>query len=315
MSQQGTIRRYALIIEKIGNKQFPSFQMIKDYLFDHGFEISDRTLQRDIEQIRTEFGVEILYARGANGYYIDHEMSLNADAFLRFLEIVTTAELLVDSIRDSKESLSYISFESQGNLKGIENLKPLLFAIKNQREIRFRHESFQTGEINEYIVSPYLLKEYQNRWYILGTIGGGLELRTFGIDRIVDLEVQDSIFVPDSDLKPKQLFNHLIGLTYSLDKPQEIILSFTQLQGKYIKSLPLHGSQIVLYDTEEELRVSLFLIPNYEFRQQILKLGDTVQVIQPEKLRDEIKNILVRSLKNYDAPAELNLKESNNLKK
>jgi predicted DNA-binding transcriptional regulator YafY len=59
----------------------------------------------------------------------------------------------------------------------------------------------------------------------------------------------------------------------------------------------------------------LFLIPNYEFRQQILKLGDTVQVIQPEKLRDEIKNILVRSLKNYDAPAELNLKESNNLKK
>ena len=70
MSAQGTVRRWILIIEKITNKKNPSFRVIKDYLQEHGFEISPRTLQRDIEQVRNEFGIEIKYNRINNGYYI-----------------------------------------------------------------------------------------------------------------------------------------------------------------------------------------------------------------------------------------------------
>lgn len=94
MSKHGTIRRYTLEIEKIRRGQFPSFQEIKDYLFEHGFEIGARTIQRDIEQIRFEFGIEIKYDRDKNGYYIDYVNSLNIESFFRFLEIVNTAELL-----------------------------------------------------------------------------------------------------------------------------------------------------------------------------------------------------------------------------
>ena len=73
MSKHGTIRRYTLEIEKIKRGQYPSFQEIKDYLFNHGFEIGDRTIQRDFEQIRFEFGVEIKSTRDKNGYFIDYE--------------------------------------------------------------------------------------------------------------------------------------------------------------------------------------------------------------------------------------------------
>ncbi len=83
-----------LIIEKIGAKRYPSFKTISEYLFDHGFEISHRTIQRDIEQIRFEFGLDIVYNRSRNGYYIDTETSIDIDNFLRFLGIVNTAELL-----------------------------------------------------------------------------------------------------------------------------------------------------------------------------------------------------------------------------
>ena len=299
MSTQGSLKRYYLIIEKIRTNQHPSFRAIKEYLFDKGFEESDRTIQRDIEQIRMEFGMEITYDRQKNGYYIDWESSLNPDAFLRFLELVNTATLLIESFKDSKETLNFISFESHGQLRGIENLKQLLFAVKGYKKISFTHENYDTGKMKSYAINPYLLKEYQNRWYIVGMVEGMTETRTFGIDRIFDLKVENETFIPDPKINALELFENTIGLTYSNNKLQEIILSFTTHQGKYIKSLPLHRSQVVIVDNKNELRISLRIIPNLEFRQKILMLGRTVTVIEPQWLADEVKKSLSATLKNY----------------
>jgi len=222
MSKHGTIRRYTLEIEKIRRGQNPSFQEIKDYLFEHGFEIGDRTIQRDIEQIRFEFGIEIKYDRDKNGYYIDYENSLNIESFFRFLEIVNTAELLTESLHESKDSLKHISFDTGGGLKGIENLKPLLKAIKDNRKISFTHFNFHTEKSRKYALKPYLLKEYQNRWYVVGLIGGFNEFRTFGIDRIENLEIKTETFKPDKKLNPIEMFNKTIGLVYSENTPQTI---------------------------------------------------------------------------------------------
>lgn len=299
MSKHGTIRRYTLEIEKISRGQFPSFQEIKDYLFEHGFEIGDRTIQRDIEQIRFEFGIEIKYDRDKNGYYIDYENSLNTESFFRFLEIVNTAELLTESLLESKDSLKHISFDTGGGLKGIENLRPLLKAIKDNRKISFTHFNFHTEKSRKYTLKPYLLKEYQNRWYVVGIIGGISEFRTFGIDRIENLEIKTETFKPDKKLNPIEMFNKTIGLVYSENTVQTITLSFTPTQGKYIKTLPLHPSQKILIDDENECRISLDIIPNYELIQQILKYGATIKVIEPQWLVDEIKKILKRTIEKY----------------
>ncbi len=299
MSKHGTIRRYTLEIEKIRRGHFPSFRDIKNYLYDHGFEIGDRTIQRDIEQIRVEFGIEIKYDRHKNGYCIDYEISVNVESFFRFLEIVNTAELLTDSLHESKDALKHISFDTGGGLKGIENLKPLLKAIKDKRKISFTHFNFHTEKSRKYNVKPYLLKEYQNRWYVVGIVGGINEFRTFGVDRIENLEVKTQTFTPDNDLDPIELFNQTIGLVYSLNTVQTVVLSFTPTQGKYIKTLPLHSSQQVLIDDEKECRISLDVIPNYELTQQILKHGDKVKVLEPAWLAEEIKENLKKTLKNY----------------
>ncbi len=157
MSKHGTIKRYTLIIEKINRKQFPSFKTIKDYLFAHGFEISARTVQRDIEQIRYEFGIEIEYDRYENGYFINYDTSINIESFFRFLEIASTAELLTEGLAESKDTLKHILFEGIGNLKGIDNLKPLFQAIKNKRIITFTHLNFNTGKTKNYSLKPYFI--------------------------------------------------------------------------------------------------------------------------------------------------------------
>ena len=299
MSKHGTIRRYTLEIEKIRRGQFPSFQEIKDYLLNHGFEVSDRTLQRDIEQIRFEFGLEIVYNRDKNGYFVDYENSINIESFFRFLEIVNAAELLTESLNESKDALKHISFDTGGGLKGIENLKPLLKAIKDKRKISFTHFNFHTEKSRKYTLKPYLLKEFQNRWYVVGILGGLKEFRTFGIDRMENLEIKAETFKPDKKLNPKAMFEKTIGLTYSYNTLQKIVLSFTPTQGKYIKTLPLHTSQKILIDNDTEFRISITVIPNYELTQLILKHGDAVKVIEPQWLVDEIKGNLIRTIEKY----------------
>ena len=298
MSKQGTIRRYYLEIEKIREAKFPSFKEIKDYLHSQGFELSDRTIQRDIEQIRIEFDVEISYDRKTNSYFIDYEKSINTESFFRFLEIVNTAEILTESLYECKNSLKYISFDTGGGLKGIKNLNPLLKAIKDNRIISFNHFNFQTETIRKHTLKPYLLKEYQNRWYVIGLIDD-VDFRTFGIDRIEDLEIKSETFKRNNKLNPIELFNKTIGLVYSYNSIQNIILSFTSTQGKYIKTLPLHTSQKTLIDNETELRISIEVIPNYELTQTILKFGNTVRVVEPEWLAKEIRESLISTLSKY----------------
>ncbi len=88
-------------------------------------------------------------------------------------------------------------------------------------------------------------------------------------------------------------------MIYSTSEVQPVILSFTPHQGKYIKTQPLHHSQRVLIDNEEELRIQLNIRINYELEEQILKQGEKVTVIEPQELKELIKNRILNSLENY----------------
>lgn len=299
MSTHGTIRRYTLIIEKIGGGQYPSFKEIKTFMYDHGFEVSDRTLQRDIEQIRYEFGIEFAYNRSKNGYFIDEELSVDMDSFLRFLEIVNTAEMLTESLTDSKETLNYISFDQGGGLRGLEYLPEILKSIKDRRIIRLVHQTYYSEKPRKFKLEPYLLKEYQNRWYLIALVRGMNEFRTFAIDRIESLEVLTVTFKRDKSIDVRENFKNVVGLVYSINELEEVELSFTPFQGNYIKSLPLHHSQKIIVDNDEEFRVSLNVIPNYELTQKILMHGNNVKVIKPAWLAEEVKKTLKEALNQY----------------
>jgi predicted DNA-binding transcriptional regulator YafY len=147
-------------------------------------------------------------------------------------------------------------------------------------------------------MKPYLLKEYQNRWYIVGLIEGD-KFRIFGIDRIENIELLSDIFKHNPKLNPAKLFENIIGLTYSNDESEEVILSFTPLQGRYIQALPLHRSQQIIKETKEEVLVKLTVIPNFELKQKILMMGGSVKTIKPEWLANEIKTDLANALKQY----------------
>ena len=304
MSKYLQFRRYQFILEKLKSRPYCSFTDINETLLQHDIEINKRTLQRDLQTLRNDFMIEIPYDKKHNGYYLDFDESIaeNVDAFMHFLEIINTAELLKESLSEGSQSLKYVSFDSQGNFRGTGHLKPLLRAIRDRLWVTFNHLNYQTGKLKNYRIQPYGLREYQNRWYVVGIAEFEDELWKFGLDRITLMEVETKVFERDETLDPHAIFDHVIGVETSDDPLEQVILSFDPQQGNYVKSLKLHHSQQVLVDTEDELRIRLMVKPNFELIQNILMHGSLVRVVKPEWLVDKVKRIHSSALRRYEQP-------------
>ncbi|MBF0503207.1 MAG: WYL domain-containing protein [Candidatus Riflebacteria bacterium] len=298
MASYEILNRYSHIIEKVRGKRLPSFKDIQTHMASYDIAVSKRTIDRDIQAIRNEFGIDISYDRTRNGYFIDEESSLNNESFFRLLEIMTTADLIAESIREGKEIISCIEFDSRGCLHGLQHIRPLLAAIRKRRLVKFEHENYHSGKTWKFTVSPCFLKEYQNRFYLVGRVKGVSELWSFGLDRIKDLTVTDKACDAITG-DERKVFSQTIGLTYSAGAPEDVVLSFDPIQGKYIKSLPWHRSQKILEDNEKELLIKLRVVPNFELSQKILMLGDTVKVLAPLWFAKDIKDYLEAALNRY----------------
>jgi len=302
MSTHIISRRIQSIIQFINDSYYPSKEDIVKFLKERDFSISTRTLERDIERIRTDFGLEIVYNKVNNGYYIDEDKSVRVDSFFKFLEIVSLADIFSESLLDSNKILDYVSFDDSRYFKGVENLKNILIAISQKRKMLFIHENFELHTFKEYIITPLLLKEYENRWYIIGVPENMNEIRTFGVDRLGKIEVGKLSKIKKKDFA-RQIdnFNNIVGLNFEDGTPVKISLLVNELHIKYMRSLPLHHSQIIHpKNADNKHQVDFYLIPNYEFKTQILKMGDYAEVIFPDELRVEIKKTLQKMMKKYN---------------
>ena len=299
MSTHGTLKCYSLIINRLLRKTYPSFDELREFLHEEGFEISHRTLQRQFENVRNDFGVDIRYDNKKNGYFIDEEYSNSLHFFLRFIAIIQTADLLKESLKSSKDTLRHISFEVDGQVRGVEHLSTILLAIKDRRMLSFEHQNYQTGRKRSFTIAPLLLKEYQHRWYVIGKQDNEKLLRSFGIDRIENVQALPDIFVADPTLDPLKKFEHVIGLLGTENHPEEVELQFQASQEKYVESLPLHHSQQVISRNNESVIIRLTVAINYELVQRLLMYGDSVKILKPKHLVESLKASYQKALSLY----------------
>lgn len=299
MKTKISFNRWTLIIQKL-KKRPSSFDEIFDFLEEeseiqgYDFAVSLRTFQRDLKDIESVFGIEIKYDRSQGVYRIAEDA--NSGIKERMLEAFDTFNALQISERVS----DHIHFENRKS-KGTENLYGLLHAIKNKQLISFTYHKFWEEQSEQRTIEPYSLKEFANRWYILGYDASRKAIRSFALDRLSDLEIKKQKFIPstafDADLYYKNSFG--IISPEKGQKPEEIMISCDAFQGKYIKALPFHHSQQIIKDDENEMIIRLFLVPTYDFVQEILSKGKTIKILQPQSLIDEVKQIYQAALEQY----------------
>jgi predicted DNA-binding transcriptional regulator YafY len=291
------LRRISLLLAYLKRKPYKTKQDILDYFEDNDKGFNERTLYRLNETLARDFGIEIVFDYNNGGYFFDEENSSNPESFLSLLEILTTAELFSTNFKEKNNALSFVEFENKAAIEYIPNFKIVLDAIQQQLPITFKHNSFYHLKQEEYTLKPYFLKQYQNRWYVIGETEKGY--RTFGIDRIENIIVGTKKFKPKTE-EAKDKFSHVIGLNYKDHNIEKIQLSFHISQKLYIDSLPLHQSQKEINSkNENSFDIELLIHPNFEFRQQVLKYGSLVKVVEPKWLAEEIKEELRNSLENY----------------
>ena len=299
MKTKISFTRWTLIIQKL-KKRPSSFEEISDFLEEesdiqgYDFTVSLRTFQRDVKDIESVFGIEIKYDRSQGVYRIAEDA--NSGIKERMLEAFDTFNALQISERVS----DYIHFENRKS-KGTENLYGLLHAIKNKQLISFTYHKFWEEQSEQRTIEPYSLKEFANRWYILGYDASRKAIRSFALDRLSDLEIKKQKFIPSTDFDAELYYKNSFGIISPEEgqKPEEIIISCDAFQGKYIKALPFHHSQQIIKDDENELIIKLFLVPTYDFVQEILSKGKTIKILQPQSLIDEVKQIYQAALSQY----------------
>jgi hypothetical protein len=260
-------------------------------------KISERTFLRLVKTLSEDYGIIIKFDFTNRGYYLDEEKSANIESFLSHIEILATAELLSASFNEKNNALSFVEFENKATLIAVPNFKIALEAIQQNLPLSFTHNSFYHHKQADYTVKPFFLKQYQNRWYVVGETEKGY--RTFGVDRIKNITIGTIKFKPKTE-EAKEKFSKVIGLNY-IDHPLEkIVLSFNKTQKPYLESLPLHTSQKEITTANDKtFNIELRIHPNFEFRQQVLKYGSLVKILEPKWLAEEIKEELRKGFENY----------------
>lgn len=298
MSNLTSLKRFHLIINKLRKKP-ADFKEISDYLALESeiqglnFNISIRTFQRDVHDILSLYGFEINYDNSEKVYYLKSDETF--DFTQRIFETFDTFHALQLSERIS----NHIHFEKRKPL-GTENLSDILSAIKNKFQIEFTYEKFIDDDVSERHVAPYALKEFKNRWYILAEDYKDRQIKSFALDRLSNLKILREIFDLPSGFDIQKHYENCFGIIRPEGEIlEDIILSFSPVQGKYIKSLPLHESQEVIIDNHEEFRVKLKLYITFDFVIELLSYGDRLKVLAPENLIGQLKAIYSNALKSY----------------
>jgi predicted DNA-binding transcriptional regulator YafY len=195
-----------------------------------------------------------------------------------------------------------VEFDDSSKLKGIENLETILLAIKQERDLEFTHYNFHRNTFKKKKITPIIIKEYINRWYVIGVPNGETEIRTYGIERISNIELgKISKLKKEPYIEQTKRFSKIIGLNYSQDKMEKVVLKISDRHKKYLESLPIHNSQNIIPCKDEGFwHVTYNLIPNYEFTIEILKMSIETEVLEPKWYRDKVKNELKKIVNKYN---------------
>lgn len=289
----GRLIRYILIIQKLSGKRkyIPADELISYLNLQmelRGYEVglSIRTLQRDIKDIAEMFDVEIKNYRGY-GYYVD-ERSEETD--IRYQELLMNFDLLT-SMNQNSQSVGFILPEHH-RPKGSDSIPILISAIKEQRFVEFEYILVRKGnKLISKSVKPHFLKESLGLWYLLA-LDEHDTLKAYGIDRMQNINVADKTFKRDETINPDELFKHSYGIWDDPSMPvEEIELSYSSLDGKFIKTTPLHSSQKIIIDNDNEFRISLWLRITNDFVMALLSRSASLTVIKPPSLRARIREI------------------------
>lgn len=288
--------------------------------------ISKRTIQADIQIMRSDklgynAPIEVYdnkYYRYTNTEYTITQMPLSQhdlekltevmDILKQFKEFSYFQELsgMVQKLEDKLYAEQHkqkpvIVLETNEGLKGLEFLDKLYEAIITKTTLTVHYQSFKAREASQLILSPYLLKEYRNRWFVIGRIVKSNGLINLALDRIIAISKNETQqFIEDSTFDPKNYYDNTIGVTVLNQRPHFVHLWVDNTNAPYVITKPIHPSQEIISRNEDGIEIRLKVHLNFELEREILGFGESMEVIKPEGFRKRILSKLNKAVSRYE---------------
>lgn len=200
-----------------------------------------------------------------------------------------------------KDERKIISF-TKNPLEGSNLLGELFTSISHRIVVELTHHTFTDKNIPlKTIVYPYLLKEYNRRWYLIAAVRSDEKVMNFPLDRIDSIRNLPTYEYKDYEGDINEFFEDIIGVTLYENEPTHTILFWVDDRSKdYVETKPLHDSQrILLPDRAAELHEhypsleggKFFEIEckeNYELLRELSSFGEDLIVLEPDAIRQKI---------------------------
>lgn len=192
------------------------------------------------------------------------------------------------------ETENIICFDTNEYVKGLEHLNPIFSAIVGKRTLRITYQPYHR-DAQTTIVSPYYIKQYNGRWFLICNVAGYENTTNYAFDRILAVEDYDGEYKP-ADVDFEEYFDEIIGVTFSKADALPVKLRFSEHRFPYVESKPIHPSQ---HSHKGDCTVDIEVQINKELVQHLLSFGSDVTVLQPEELRVKMQEEIKKMANNY----------------
>lgn len=295
------INKYVWLVETIYKAQRITFEEINERWIrseiSEGLELPLRTFHKWRIAVEEMYGLIIECERkGGYHYYIANAEELKTGGIRNWLlNTISVSNLLIEN-QHLKDRILLEEIPS-----GQDYLADIIEAMKKGCCITITYQSYWRDESNTFIVEPYCVKLFKQRWYVAARSPYYNKVMIYSLDRILHLELLavERFKMPDS-FNPMEYFGEYYGVIIDSDYDVEKVkLKVSAEQANYLRSLPLHHSQQEIQQTGEYSIFELKIRPAYDFIQEILLHGEDVEVLEPLWLRKEVAQKVERMWNKY----------------
>lgn len=288
--------------------------------------ISKRTIQMDLQLMRSDklgYNAPIIVHEKKYYSYEDPKYSITNNpltqgdlskltevigilkqfkGFSHFQEMTGMIQRLEDKVNIAKtKGRSIVHLETNEHLRGIEYIEPIYQAIQKKQVIELTYQSFKARTPGVFNLHAYLLKEYRNRWFVLGRKSSKEPVVTLALDRINGLKITSAVkYIDNPGFDADEYYRDVIGVTINEgNRPQTVHLAIDKSNAPYVITKPLHHTQKVISKSSDGIEITIDVILNYELEREILGFGDCIIVLKPQRLRERIEKKLKLAVHKY----------------
>ena len=286
MSTAGLINRYVWFVTTIYNRGPISLEEIQhryESHFGRGEELSERQFHRYTDAVEELFDIEIKHSRSQRGYVVADREGIDNMGMRKWLIQTFSVNNILHENQDLKNRILLENVPS-----GQQHLTTIVDAMRESVVLSITYHSFHREEPSTFEVEPYCVKLFEQRWYMLGMSD---KLRIYALDRIKALEPTEHKFKLPKKFDAAKFFADHYGIIIGDEDfdVEPVALKVDSWQSKYLRTLPLHHSQVEVERTDEYSIFEYRLCPSFDFRQKLLSMGDSVGVLAPVLLKDILR--------------------------